>query len=657
MQHSNMNFDRALNVPNIKDIKIRSDFWRRYTELIRDVVIPYQWDILNDKIDGVEKSSAIRNFKIAAGLEQGEFYGMVFQDSDVYKWLEAASYVLEYNYDEDLDKKINEVIDLIEKAQWNDGYINTYFTIKEPQNRWTNLQECHELYCAGHLIEAAVAYYRATGNERLLKIAEKFVDHINDIFGPEEGKLKGYPGHQEIELALIKLYEVTKNEKYLNLARYFIEERGKEPYYFDIEWERRGRTEHWPGLIRNFGREYAQTHLPVRQQKEAVGHAVRATYMYSAMADIARITKDRELLETCKALFEDIVTRKMYITGGIGASAHGESFSFEYDLPNERAYAETCASVGLIFFAHRIFLIEQDSSYYDVVEQTLYNNIIGSMSLDGRSYFYVNPLEVVPKACEKRHDTQHVKAQRQRWFGCACCPPNVARLLSSIGKYVYAHSANELYVNLYISNEYELNMNGDEVKIYINSEYPFGDNVFIKIDTKKPVYFDLKLRIPKWCESFKVYINDREEGEIVKEKGYIVLSRIWNGNDEILLKLTTLPKKIRSHPRVIDNIGKIAIMKGPILYCLEEADNGPNLHELFISKDSKLELKFEPEILNGLYVIYADGFRIDEEDFGDELYRDEYEYKLLPVKLKFIPYYAWANRGKGEMRVWISEIR
>ncbi|ADQ06238.1 protein of unknown function DUF1680 [Caldicellulosiruptor hydrothermalis 108] len=652
-----MSFLKLLNVPKIRDIKINSDFWNRYINLIKEVVVPYQWDILNDKVDGVEKSSAIRNFKIAAGLEQGDFYGMVFQDSDVYKWLEAASYVLESHYDEELDRKINEVIDLIEKAQWDDGYINTYFTIKEPQNRWTNLQECHELYCAGHLIEAAVAYYNATGNDRLLNIAKKFVDHINSIFGPEEGKLKGYPGHQEIELALIKLYEVTKEEGYLNLARYFIEERGKDPYYFDLEWEKRGRTEHWPGLIRNFGREYAQTHLPVRKQREAVGHAVRATYMYSAMADIARITKDEELLDTCKALFKDIVTRKMYITGGIGASAYAESFSFEYDLPNDRAYAETCASVGLIFFAHRMFLIEQSSHYYDIIEQTLYNNIIASMSLDGRSYFYVNPLEVVPRACEKRHDTQHVKVPRQRWFGCACCPPNVARLLSSIGKYVYAHSANELYVNLYISNEYELNMNGDEVKIYINSEYPFGDNVFIKIDTKKPVYFDLKLRIPKWCESFKVYINDREEGKIVKEKGYIVLSRIWNGNDEILLKLTTLPKKIRSHPRVRDNIGKITIMKGPILYCLEEADNGPNLHELFISKDSKLELKFEPEILNGLYVIYADGFRIDEEDFGDELYRDEYEYKLLPVKLKFIPYYAWANRGKGEMRVWISEIR
>ncbi|WP_041738100.1 glycoside hydrolase family 127 protein [Caldicellulosiruptor owensensis] len=651
-----MRFEKPLNVPKIKDVKIHSDFWSRYISLVGNVVVPYQWEILNDKIEGVEKSSAIRNFKIAAGLEQGDFYGMVFQDSDVYKWLEAASYVLEANYNEDLDRKVNEVIDLIEKAQWEDGYINTYFTIKEPQNRWTNLQECHELYCAGHLIEAAVAYYLATGNDRLLNIARKFADHINNVFGPDEGKLKGYPGHQEIELALIKLYEVTKDERYLNLARYFIEERGKEPYYFDIEWEKRGRTEHWPGLIRNFGREYAQTHLPVRKQKEAVGHAVRATYMYSAMADIARITKDEELLETCKALFKDIVTRKMYITGGIGASAHGESFSFEYDLPNDRAYAETCASVGLIFFAHRMFLVDHNSYYYDVIEQILYNNIIGSMSLDGRSYFYVNPLEVIPKACEKRWDTQHVKVPRQRWFGCACCPPNVARLLSSIGKYIYAYSENELYVNLYISNEYEVDIGENKVKIILNSDYPFGDNVLLRINVKNPLAFDLKLRIPKWCVEYKVFVNGKEENNYKKEKEYVVINKTWKNNDEIFLNLITLPKRVKSHPRVKDNIGKVAIMKGPILFCLEEVDNGPNLHELFISKDSRLEIKFEEQILNGLYVVYADGYRIDEEDFGKELYREDYEYKLLPVKLKFIPYYAWANRGKNEMRVWINEI-
>lgn len=651
-----MRFEKPLNVPKIKDVKIHSDFWRRYINLIRDVVVPYQWEILNDKIEGVEKSSAIRNFKIAAGLEQGDFYGMVFQDSDVYKWLEAASYVLEANYNEDLDRKVNEVIDLIEKAQWDDGYINTYFTIKEPQNRWTNLQECHELYCAGHLIEAAVAYYRATGNDRLLNIARKFADHINNVFGPDERKLKGYPGHQEIELALIKLYEVTKDEKYLNLARYFIEERGKEPYYFDIEWEKRGRTEHWPGLIRNFGREYAQTHLPARQQKEAVGHAVRATYMYSAMADIARITKDEELLETCKALFEDIVTKKMYITGGIGASAYGESFSFEYDLPNDRAYAETCASVGLIFFAHRMFLAEHKSYYYDIIEQILYNNIIGSMSLDGKSYFYVNPLEVIPKVCEKRWDTQHVKVPRQRWFGCACCPPNVARLLASMGKYIYAYSENELYVNLYISTECEVDIGENKAKIILNSNYPFGDNVLLRINIENPLAFDLKLRIPKWCVEYKIFVNGKEENDYKKEKGYVVINKTWKNNDEIFLNIVTLPKKVKSHPRVKDNIGKVAIMKGPILFCLEEVDNGPNLHELFISKDSRFEIKFEKEILNGLYVVYADGYRIDEEDFGKELYREDYEYKLLPVKLKFIPYYAWANRGKNEMRVWINEI-
>jgi len=375
-------------------VRIEDPLWSRVEHLVREVVIPYQYEALHDRIPNVEPSYAIRNFRIAAGLEEGEFGGMVFQDSDVAKWLEAVGYSLMAHPDPELEWRADEVIDLVAMAQHPDGYLNTYFTVKEPGKRWTNLLDCHELYCAGHMIEAAVAYYLATGKRKLLEVVCKFVDHIDTVFGDGEGKLPGYDGHQEIELALVKLYGVTGDEKHLRLAKYFIDKRGTEPHFFLQEWERRGGISHWGKVKRPVNLEYHQAHKPVRDQDVAVGHAVRAVYMYTAMADLARLTRDESLLAACDKLWNNIVTRQMYITGGIGSTHHGEAFTFDYDLPNDTVYAETCASIGLIFFASRMLQLRARGEYADVMERALYNTVLAGMAQDGRHYFYVNPLEV-----------------------------------------------------------------------------------------------------------------------------------------------------------------------------------------------------------------------------------------------------------------------
>lgn len=648
-------FTNSLKSPEIKDVTIKDPFWGRYVNLVRDVVVPYQWEILNDLVDIPVKSHAIKNFKIAAGLDDGEFEGFVFQDSDVAKWLEAASYVLEKYPNPDLEKKVDEVIELIGKAQWEDGYFNTYFTIKEKGKRWTNLEECHELYTAGHLIEAGVAHFLATGKTSLLEIVKKLADHICSIFGKEEGKIPGYDGHPEIELALVKLYEVTGDRRYLELAKFFVDERGQKPYYFDIEWEKRGRKEHWQGFKR-LGREYLQAHKPVREQREAVGHAVRAVYLYSGMADVAYYTKDKELYDVCEVLFDDIRNRKMYITGAIGSSAHGEAFTFEYDLPNAAAYAETCASVGLVFFAHRMNRIKPHRKYYDVVERALYNTIIGAMSQDGKKYFYVNPLEVFPKECEKRFDRRHVKPERQPWFGCACCPPNVARLLASLGRYIYSYNDNEIFVNLYIGSEADISMKGNKIKLQQMSNYPWEDEIKLKIRTPQKSIFKIWFRIPCWVSKYSISINGEPYQAELLENGYVSIEREWKDEDEIELEIVSEVKKIRANPMVRDDVGKVAFVKGPVVFCAEEADNGKYLNQLLIGEDATFTLEFDKNILNGVYTLEINGWRINLNSWGDELYK-EGNYDLVPTKIKLIPYYAWANRGIGEMSVWLNSER
>ncbi|WP_026486269.1 glycoside hydrolase family 127 protein [Caldanaerobius polysaccharolyticus] len=638
---------------SLKQVKINEGFWWNYVKLIKDVVIPYQWDVLNDRVPGVEPSHAIRNFRIAAGEIQGEFAGMVFQDSDVYKWLEAVSYSLVVYPDPELEKTADEVIDLIARAQQNDGYLDTYFIIKEPDKKWTNLRDCHELYCAGHLIEAAVAYYEATGKRKLLDVACRLADHIDSVFGPEPSKKKGYPGHEEIELALVKLYRVTGEERYLKLSKYFIDERGKKPLYFEIEAQARGNKNFY-SMWDELGPSYFQVHLPVREQTSAEGHAVRAVYLCSGMADVAVESGDESLIQACKKLWDNITTKRMYITGGIGSMSIGEAFTFDYDLPNDTAYAETCAAVGLVFFAHRMLQIDPDRRYADIMERALYNSVISGMSLDGKKFFYVNPLEVWPEACEKNKVKAHVKYTRQPWFGCACCPPNVARLLTSLGKYIYSTGENELYIHLYVDSEVQAKITEKEVKVKQQTQYPWDGKIAIDICAEREAEFTLLLRIPGWCKDAKVRVNGEEIEIGAMNKGYVSIKRRW-GKDRVELLLSMPVLKMRANPNVREDEGRVAVQRGPVVYCLEEVDNGSNLNNIVLPKGSKFEVEYEKDLLNGVCVIKAEAEREDYGPWGEELYEADVNVTYKPVSIKFIPYFAWANRAPGEMMVWVRE--
>ncbi|MCR2803748.1 glycoside hydrolase family 127 protein [Paenibacillus soyae] len=640
-----------------KQVSISDPFWSYYIDLVRDVVVPYQWEALNDRVEGAEKSGAVSNFKIAAGLQQGDYYGMVFQDSDVAKWLEAAAYLLAARRDSALEQIADEMIDIIGLAQQEDGYLNTFYTVKEPENRWTNLTECHELYCAGHMMEAAVAYYEATGKRKLLDIMCRFADYIAEVFGDGPGQMPGYDGHQEIELALVKLYRATGNSKYLELSQYFVDERGQQPSFFEAETERRGGLSHWSGMPMKVDLPYFQAHLPVREQLTAAGHAVRVVYMLAGMADVAREKGDHTLFDACKRLWDNIVTKQMYITGAIGSMAQGEAFSVDYDLPNDTAYAETCASIGLIFFAHRMLQIEPDSRYADVLERALYNTVIAGMSRDGKSFFYVNPLEVSPAVCEGNNKNyNHVKPVRQEWFGCACCPPNIARLLASLGEYVYSVKGTVVYSHLYIGGKVDLSVGGATVGLSQSSGMPWSGDVRYEISVDRETSFELALRLPDWSESASVRVNGEtlDLTGLVKD-GYVRIEREWSNGDAVELSLEMPARRVRSHPLVKVNAGKVALQRGPLVYCAEEADNGAGIEQIVLPAKAELHVSFDASLAGGLNRITADALRLDYAEWGQSLYRSDASVRLKPERATFIPYYAWANRGKGEMAVWVKE--
>lgn len=638
----------------LKDVTVQDAFWDRYVRLVHDKVIPYQWEVLNDRVPGAEKSHAVENFRIAAGLSSGAFHGYVFQDSDIYKWLEAVAYRLATRPDPAMEALADEVIALIAKAQQPDGYLDTYYIVAEPGKRWTDERRKHELYCAGHLMEAAVAYAEATGKRTLLEVACRLADHIAATFGPEPGKKHGYPGHQVIEMALVKLFHATGEARYLALASYFIDERGRQPHFYDIEEAARGEKGH-KGYFEDYVYAYTQAHLPVREQDKAVGHAVRAVYLYSGMADVAMETGDASLAQACRTLWGNMTRRQMYVTGAIGSQEYGEDFTFDFDLPNDTMYAETCASIGLVFFAHRMLQMEPKGEYADVMERALYNGVLSGISLDGERFFYVNPLEVWPAACAGRHDHKHVAATRQPWFGCACCPPNIARLIASLGQYLYTRSADTVWVHLYAGSTFSATLADQPVRLAQTTDYPVGDTVRFQFETRGEAEWTLALRLPAWCEEPSLRVN----GEVIPlsssavRDGYAHVARRWRTGDQVELRLPMLPTRIHAHPELRASAGLVAIQRGPVVYCLEEADNGANLSALALPRQAELTEHWDADLLGGTLILQTGGTRRTAAE-NAPLYGCEPPAEH-PVRLCALPYRLWGNRGAGEMRVWVRE--
>lgn len=637
---------------DLKNIHITDSFWNKYVHLVKDVIIPYQWDILNDRLEDVETSHCIENFKIAAGESEGEFQGAVFQDTDVAKWLEAVGFALSWERDEKLEALADETIDLIGRAQQPDGYLNTYFTIKEPGLRWTNLMEGHELYTAGHMIEAAVAYYEATGKKKFLDIVSRFADLICDTFGAEEGKIHGYPGHQEIELALVKLYRVTGTHKYLELAKYFIDARGEGENYFLNEEKKPAFKRIFPDF-HDYNPAYSQSHQPVRKQKTAEGHAVRANYMYSAMADLACEYEDDRLKAACENLWDNMVHKRMYITGSVGSSGILERFTTDYDLPNASNYSETCASIALAMFGKRMADMEKDASYMDAVERALYNTVLSGIAMDGKSFFYVNPLEVWPANCIPRTSMEHVKPVRQKWFGVACCPPNITRTLASLGQYVYFQEKDQIYVNLYIANETEVQIGGNLFKITLEGNFPWENNLRFTVDGESESEGMIAFRVPSYAKNFCI-LHNGQKVEIKTEKGYAKIAGKFS-HEIFEISFEAPAVFVHANPQVRADVAKTAVVKGPLVYCLEEADNGDDLSALLIDTAQTPEEIYDDQLLGGCSVVHISGRKISGEGWNEHVLYQEKPVSLEDVKLTLVPYCYWGNRKAGEMLVWMKE--
>lgn len=635
----------------LKDIKIQDTFWSSHVDLVRNAIIPYQWEAMNDRIPDAESSHCLENFEIAAGRKQGKFYGAVFQDTDVAKWLEAVGFSLECYPDAELEKTADEVIDLIAEAQQEDGYINTYFTIEAPEKRWSDLCEGHELYTAGHLMEAAVAYYNGTGKRKFLDCMCRFADLICDTFGFEEGKIHGYPGHQEVEIGLVKLYYTTGEKKYLDQAKYFIDARGVGENYFLREMKKPDYKMIFPEFVR-YDTKYSQSHLPVREQTTAEGHAVRAVYMYCAMADLAYEYQDKELMKACENLWNNIVDKRMYITGGIGSSGILERFTTDYDLPNGYNYAESCASIGLALFGMRMAQITKDAKYVDVLEKALYNTVLAGIALDGKSFFYVNPLEVWPATCMDRTSKEHVKPIRQKWFGVACCPPNIARTLASLGQYIYSWDKEEkvLYINLFVSGEAEVNTGNGELRIKAETKFPWKMKAAYTINHSSNEIVKIKARIPEYAQDYKI-LCDGKEIDYKEDKGFAEIDVQNSAKIEVVFDAEA--KFVRANPQVREDAGKVAITRGPLVYCLEEVDNGANLSVISVDTEQNLTCE-QDEKYNGYVVIKAHGKRLCEEQWNEGLYGIQ-KLQKKDVELTAVPYFYWNNRGMGEMEVWIRE--
>lgn len=599
----------------IDSVRLKDNFWTPRMETLVEVTIPTQYELL-------EETGRIDNFRRAAGKIKAEFKGLCFNDSDVYKWVEAASYTLAYNRNSRVERMVDNVITEISDAQDEDGYLNTYFTFEKKSQRWTNLRDMHELYCAGHLIQAAIAHYRATGKSTLLDVAVKLANHIVSVFGP--GKLQGVPGHPEVEMALVELYRTTRTTAFLDLARFFIENRGK-------------------GLIG--GSSYHIDHKPFKELDEIVGHAVRSVYLNCGATDVYMETGDKDLMETLERLWQNMVNCKMYITGGLGARYEGEAFGENYELPNRRAYAETCAAIANVMWNWRMLLVTGKAEYADIMELALYNGALAGIGLDGKTYFYVNPL-----ADRGTH-------KRSRWFDCACCPPNIARLIASIPGYLYSTSQDGIWVHLYAANEASIEYRGGFVRLVQNTDYPWDGHVEITVYPEKLLDFSIFLRIPGWSLQTTVALNGKPIYCKLKPPQYLEIRRTWEKGDVISIDLDMRVNILLSHPHVIENTCRVALKRGPIVYCVEQADNpGFDVWNLTLSSNSSFNIIRKTDLLGGVCTIQCDGFIIEEKPTSLYYRLEERVVKFNPTKFTAIPYYAWANRETGPMIVWIPML-
>ncbi|MFV0332721.1 MAG: glycoside hydrolase family 127 protein [Tropicimonas sp.] len=583
-----------------------------------------------DQIDPERPSPGIR---IAPHSSHLGVTPQMFWDSDFAKSIEAAAYALYRRADPELEARVDEVVDAFGRLQAEDGYLNSWFQRFEPEKRWTNLREKHELYNAGHLIEAAVAYFHATGKRKLLDIMCRYADHIARRFGPGADQSHGYPGHPELELALVKLARATGRQDYLDLAKFFVDARGTEPNFFDEEARQRGEK---PEDFAFGTLEYCQAHKPVREQREVVGHAVRAAYLYAGMADVATEFADDSLDPALEALWAHLTERNLYATGGFGPSALNEGLTFDYDLPNQTAYAETCASVALVFWASRMLGRRPDARFADVMERTLYNGALSGISLDGGRFFYDNPLE--------SRGTHH----RWHWHRCPCCPPNISRLIASIGTYLFGVADSEIAVHLYCAAEAGLSVAGTDVALRVETEYPVDGHVRIRVDPAAPARFTVALRIPGWAAGHSATVN----GEAVArpaERGYLRIERQWQAGDEVELDLVMEPHFLYANPAVACDQGRMALMRGPLLYCLEEADNAPMLNSCILRDDTTCRTT-DIEGLPGIVGLELEGLR---ETGGQQPLYGLTPPRREPALLRAVPYYAWDNRAPGEMLVWI----
>ena len=584
-----------------------------------------------------------------------------FWDSDVAKWLEAGCYSLSVHPDPKLEKELEDVIKDVIAMQRPDGYMNSYFIYVKPELRWKNLRDHHELYTAGHMIEAAVAHYYATGRRYFLEALCRFADYLCTVFGPGKKQIPGYPGHQEVELALVKLYNATGEKKYLDLAYFFINERAQKPHYYDIEARKRGEDpEKW--WAKSY--EYCQAHKPVREQTDAVGHSVRALYMYTGIADVAKETGDKELAKVCKRLWESVCERQMYITGGVGPSLRNEGFLRDYMLPVENISSESCAAIANIFFCQRMLYLTGEAKYADAMERTMYNCGLSGVSLSGEKFFYSNQLYTFDPDTNKKGDAKRSTYQwdgaslhRRDWYGCSCCPPNIARFIAGFPGYIYGLSDKTLWVNLFVGSETETELGGKKVKIKQKTKYPWDGLVTLTIDPEKEAEFEIRLRMPGWCEETSLRIESKfDDDATVEEKdGYLCVTRKWKKGDKIIYEMQMPVQRVYANTKVRELEGRVALQRGPVVYCLETVDNVTNNLELLsLPRDSKITFKFEKNLLNG--VVTLSGKAVLNSDGEDEttLYQNK-PPKQKVVPFKAVPYYAWDNREKGSVIVWLRE--